>query len=144
VIFKQRLCFETTTSQQSIVIFLCFTVKPEPVSGKLRTSDLDQDSVTLSWQPPLSDGGSPITKYAIEYRDSTSPTWKPMGDVPKSTTTYRVKDLVEGTEYDFRIFAENAVGRSTPVETDKSVKPMRELGMALWEFVDSIFPQSFI
>jgi len=67
-----------------------------------------------------------------------------MGDVPKSTTTYRVKDLVEGTEYDFRIFAENAVGRSTPVETDKSVKPMRELGMALWEVEDSIFPQPVI
>lgn len=82
----------------------------------------------LSWQPPLSDGGSPLTKYIIEARDSTTGTWKQVAEAPRASTSYQVKDLVEGTEYYFRIMAENSVGRSKPVETESPVKPEKELG----------------
>jgi titin len=102
--------------------------KPDAISGKLRTSDLGQDSVKLSWQTPLDDGGSPITRYILESRDTGSRDWKPLTDLPAKNLEYVVKDLVEGEEYEFRIMAENSVGRSKPVETESPVKPYRDLG----------------
>jgi titin len=82
----------------------------------------------LSWQPPLDDGGSPITRYILESRDTGSRDWKPLTDLPAKNNEYVVKDLVEGEEYEFRIMAENSVGRSKPVEIDSPVKPYRDLG----------------
>ncbi len=33
---------------------------------------------TISWEPPVSDGGSPITSYIIELRDRTAVKWSPV------------------------------------------------------------------
>lgn len=109
-------------------MFVYITAKPDAINGKLHTSDLGQDSVTLSWSPPLDDGGSPITRYILESRDTGSRDWKPLAEVPARSNEYRVKDLVEGEEYRFRIMAENNVGRSKPVDTETAIKPYRELG----------------
>jgi hypothetical protein len=44
-----------------------FTVPDAP--GRPRIADSDQSSVTISWERPLSDGGSRIQGYRVEYRD---------------------------------------------------------------------------
>lgn len=122
--------FISVSTTNILIHYFIFSIaKPDAISGKLRTSNLGQDSVTLSWQPPLNDGGSPITRYVLESRDTGSKDWKPLTDVPAKNNEYIVKDLVEGEEYDFRIMAENSVGRSKPVQTDAPVKPYRDLGM---------------
>ena len=86
------------------------------------------DSVKLSWLPPMDDGGSPITRYVIELREQGSGDWNTLIELPKSVNEFVVKDLVEGEEYNFRISAENSVGRGKPVEADTTVKPERKPG----------------
>lgn len=44
--------------------------KPSPPQGPLEASDITPDTCTLSWKPPLDDGGSPITNYVVEKMDN--------------------------------------------------------------------------
>lgn len=45
-------------------------VSDEPSKpGKPEITDYDNESVTLKWTAPKSDGGAPIEKYIIEKKD---------------------------------------------------------------------------
>ena len=83
----------------------------------------------MSWLPPMDDGGSPITRYVLESRDQGSRDWKILAELPKAVNEFTVKDLVEGEEYNFRISAENSVGRGKPVDADMTVRPERKPGL---------------
>ena len=61
--------------------------------------------VTLSWNAPSDDGGSPITNY--EYEVDASGNWVSTNSATTSTT---VPSLTNGTQYSFRVRAVNAVG----------------------------------
>jgi len=41
--------------------------KPHPPSGEIAISDLGEDSVTLSWSPPIDDE-LPVDEYVIEVK----------------------------------------------------------------------------
>ena len=100
-------------------------------AGKVRASSLNPDSVTLSWQPPVDDGGSPIKKYVIESRNKKTGEWIPIADCSPKTTTKRIADLVEGEDYDFRVSAENEVGQGKPNTLAETVTPCRPIGNML-------------
>lgn len=72
--------------------------------------ELGADYVDLSWSPPESDGGSPITGYQLERLDISGRSWLPVNKEPISDTSYRVKELREGVQYEFRVRAHNAMG----------------------------------
>ena len=90
-------------------------------------SDITKDSVKLSWKPPSKDGGSEITGYVIEQRDTRRSTWAKSGSVDKDTTTFTASKLVEDNEYIFRVTAQNAEGDSKPLES-AAVKPTQPVG----------------
>ena len=50
----------------SCVIFIDVPGAP----GIPEVSDILADSMTVSWTPPTNDGGSPITGYTVEKRES--------------------------------------------------------------------------
>jgi len=43
--------------------------KPLPPQGPLDVSDITPETCSLSWRPPLDDGGSPVTNYVVEKLD---------------------------------------------------------------------------
>ena len=45
-------------------------------------------------------------------------TWSPLTTVKPDISSYCVQNLKEGTEYFFRVIAENAVGKSEPLDSD--------------------------
>jgi titin len=98
--------------------------KPESVE----ITDVQKSSVKLQWIPPTNDGGSPITGYLIEKRDMKRPTWTNAGKAPKDATEFVVDKLLEGTEYMFRVIAENKKGPSKPCETTAPVVPKSPYG----------------
>lgn len=79
----------------------------------------------LSWKPPTSDGGKPITSYVVEVRDARRSTWAPSGK-PKSTN-FMVEKLIEGNEYFFRVSAVNDEGQGQPLDTTEVTKPERTI-----------------
>ncbi len=96
------------------------TVEPgQP--GTPVTSDVTATSCTLNWTPPTDDGGSPITGYTIEKRDRFSPRWTKVNAVPVEETTFKVPGLNEGSEYEFRVIAENKAGLGKPSEASTPI-----------------------
>ena len=110
-----RFCF---------IIFLDVPDKPE---GPVEFSNITKDSVTLSWQPPTKDGGSPLTGYVIEKRDARRTQWVKAGSVDKDTTTFVASKLLEDNEYMFRVSAVNAEGESEPLESKDVAKPKQPI-----------------
>lgn len=110
-----------------LFFFLLLGVPSSPV-GPLEVSDIQRNSVTLKWQPPESDGGSPIKGYVIEKRDAKRATWVNAGQVNSATTEFVADRLQEGGEYLFRVIAENKVGSSKPLELDTAAVPKSPFG----------------
>ncbi|NXI20311.1 TITIN protein, partial [Irena cyanogastra] len=79
-------------------------------------------SVTLTWKPPLFDGGSKIMGYIIEKLAKGKERWERCNDYLVPLLTYTVKGLEEGKEYQFRVRAENAAGISEPSRITPFVK----------------------
>lgn len=81
----------------------------------------------MLWQPPRSDGGSPLLGYIIEMRARTRSTWIKIGETD-GKTFLAVTDLRDDNEYYFRIFAFNEEGTSPPLESVDPVKPHKKIG----------------
>ena len=85
--------------------------------------DISKDSAHIEWLPPLSDGGSPITNYRIEKRTVGTYRWDLVNPSERVTgTSYTVRGLLEETDYEFRVIAENKAGVSQPSPGSRSAK----------------------
>ena len=82
----------------------------------LRVSAVPGDGyVTLTWNEPSSDGGSPITGYEVGYRRTGR-----NGSYyirTTSATSTDIRGLVNGVDYEFFVRARNAHGSSSWTET---------------------------
>lgn len=89
--------------------------RPGPPQGPLQYTGTTQESVSLSWNRPVDDGGSDITNYIVEVSDYGTDNWRQTpGYCPR--TSYTAKGLTEGKKYVFRVRAENMYGVSEPLE----------------------------
>jgi len=71
------------------------------------------NSVSLSWDKPLSDGGGKIEGYVVEVKPKGGD-WTEATPLPVKGTECTVPNLKEGEEYQFRVKAVNAAGPGTP------------------------------
>lgn len=76
----------------------------------LRISDITKTSISLAWQKPNYDGGSPITGYIIEKREGVSTRWFKANLTNVTDTRFTVTGLTQDETYEFRVMAKNAVG----------------------------------
>uniref|UniRef100_A0A4W6E0L8 Titin n=1 Tax=Lates calcarifer TaxID=8187 RepID=A0A4W6E0L8_LATCA len=83
----------------------------------LMVKDIKRESVTLTWEPPLIDGGARIKNYLVEKRESTRKVYSNV-DNKCTKTSYRITGLTEGTIYYFRVLAENEFGMGLAAETE--------------------------
>lgn len=93
--------------------------KPSRPLGPLDISDITPENCTLSWRPPMDDGGSPITNYIVEKLD-TAGIWTKISSFVRSTH-YDVIGLEPNRKYNFRVRAENQYGVSEPLEADEPI-----------------------
>lgn len=77
----------------------------------MKTAKVFADRIKLRWEPPLADGGSEITNYIIEKRETSRPNWALVtANISGHSTDCSVERLIEGHEYQFRVSAENQYG----------------------------------
>lgn len=81
-----------------------------PLAPVLNTATPSATQVALAWTAPSSDGGSAITDYTVEYRISPAGSWNTFAHTASTATSRTVTGLTNGTAYDFRVSAVNAVG----------------------------------
>lgn len=94
-------------------------------------TDVTESSCTVYWAPPVSDGGSPVTGYYVERYSDVSPRWLRVNRAPVSELTLLIPDLVKGTDYIFRVIAENKKGESQPSEPSEHIEAKNPYGMLL-------------
>uniref|UniRef100_A0A8C6X0A7 Titin n=1 Tax=Naja naja TaxID=35670 RepID=A0A8C6X0A7_NAJNA len=102
----------TATEHLSIIVL----EKPGPPQGPVRFDEVSSNFVVLSWEPPAYTGGCQISNYIVEKRDTTTTVWH-MVSAMVARTTIKVAKLKTGTEYQFRISAENRYGKSTALDS---------------------------
>ena len=73
--------------------------------------------MTVVWDAPESDGGSPITSYTVQRRDARRESYQDVAQPDAATLSAVAKKLIEGNSYYFRVTATNDVGESLPAET---------------------------
>ena len=67
-------------------------------------------SVTLAWAAPSSDGGSAITDYVVQYSSDSGSNWTTVADGTSASPGLTITGLTNGTAYQFRAAAVNAIG----------------------------------
>lgn len=107
---------------------------PSAPVGPIKVLQVTRDSATIQWEPPTSDGGTPVTNYLVEKREGTRRMYMHIGKTDADRTKITVSGLREDTEYHFKVMAENKVGVSPGLETDKPVVPKKKYGRLFGTF----------
>ena len=90
---------------------------------ELTIADLMSNSVVLTWQPPMNDGGSKISQYVVERRHLPDGRWLRCNYNTINETIYTVTGLTPSDTYEFRVIAKNTMGTiGTPSEPTEPVK----------------------
>lgn len=76
--------------------------------------------VTVTWTAPVSNGGTAISGYDVEWSTDGSQ-WS--GPQATTVTSATVNGLTNGVGYSFRVSAKNAVGTGSPSTPSASVAP---------------------
>ncbi|KAI8488689.1 Titin-like, partial [Branchiostoma belcheri] len=118
------LNLENLAGSQSAEFKMKVVGKPTAPQMPIEFDDVQPDSVTLSWKPPDSDGGSEVTNYIIEKSDNRGATWVYVSSGVKRTIC-KVGKLVRNKEYSFRISAENRFGVGPPIYSTSVGKLVR-------------------
>ena len=78
-----------------------------PTAPRAPTATPGNETVTLAWLRPSSNGGSTVDKYRVQ-RAVAGGSWKTIAS--PTARSYTTKALANGTRYNFRIRAHNATG----------------------------------
>lgn len=84
----------------------------------------------LQWSPPSTDGGSPLTTYVLERRLQGATRWSKVTKqtIGPETIQMVVEELIEGSEYEFRVIACNKVGPSEPSAPSRMILAKNPFG----------------
>ena len=91
---------------------------PYNVPGKPNPPQIEEnrkDYITVNWAPPKENGGATIEGYWLEVKDTDNIRWRkvqraPITKPPMAKCDYKMSDVIEGLEYQFRVSAVNAAG----------------------------------
>lgn len=101
-------------------------------------TDITDKSAQLSWKPPESDGGKPITGYIVQFRETRRSTWTTFKEVTADETSVTLTGLVADSEYIAQVIAVNKEGQS-PGLTSESIRPQKVLSEFGVIFVQCFF-----
>ena len=94
----------------------CNVAGPPLAPRNLTAVEVYADRCTLKWQPPEFDGGAPISGYFIERKAPYNNKWVKVNKSPITELTADQLDLDDGTQYQYRVIAQNEAGLSEPSE----------------------------
>ncbi|KAI4788999.1 hypothetical protein KUCAC02_035501 [Chaenocephalus aceratus] len=116
---KYTLTAENASGVKSVFISVRVLDSPGPPANFM-VKEITKNSVTLTWEPPVLDGGSKVKHYLVEKRESTRKVYSTITTCNKMT--WKVEPLPEGGIFFFRVLAENEYGVGLPAKTIEPVK----------------------
>ena len=89
---------------------------------------MSKDYAVVTWEAPVSDGGSPLIGYKLEKKDAKKTNFVKVSNTDAKTFEAKISKLVEGNDYIFQVYAENDLDMSEPAAT-APVKAKLPFGM---------------
>uniref|UniRef100_A0A3P8STH1 Titin n=1 Tax=Amphiprion percula TaxID=161767 RepID=A0A3P8STH1_AMPPE len=86
------------------------------------------NAISIKWDVPYADGGSKVTGYWIEKKERNTILWVRENKLPCLECHYKVSNLIEGLEYQFRVYAMNLAGLSKASEASRPVVALNPVG----------------
>ena len=112
---------ETLTSEATGAVAATVSSAPQSITV---TSGSQIQELDVAWQAPSSDGGSDVTGYKVQWKESAD-SWDTEADVSEATvtgTTHTITGLTGGVEYVVRVIATNVAGDG-PASTEARATP---------------------
>uniref|UniRef100_A0A8C9EY58 Titin n=1 Tax=Pavo cristatus TaxID=9049 RepID=A0A8C9EY58_PAVCR len=106
-------------TSESVVANYPFKVPGPP--GTPQVIAVTKETMTISWNEPVTDGGSPILGYHIERKERNSILWQTVSKTLVSGNIFKSTGLSDGIAYEFRVIAENMAGKSRPSKPSEPV-----------------------
>ena len=127
-IIKVKVSFtDDGDNQESLIseatVAVAATVPSAPQSLTVARGSQIQE-LDVSWQAPSSNGGSNVTGYKVQWKESAG-SWDTETDVSEATvtgTTHTITNLTGGVEYAVRVIATNVAGDG-PASTEARATP---------------------
>jgi len=94
-----------------------------PATPRALTAIPGASGIDLAWEPPTSDGGSPITGYRIERSTANTAFAVLVADTANTDTFYRDTTAALGQSYQYRVTALNAAGAGAVSNVAAAVRP---------------------
>lgn len=121
---------------------LSLEVSAEPVTVSIPTPPqnltafVSDNGILLKFNPPASDGGSPVTQYVI-YKGESPSTMLAFVTLSANDTSYLDKsnDLIPGQAYYYYVVAVNSVGTSNPSSTITAIAPKSLPQVPIWKYL---------
>ena len=127
----------------------------------LAIESVGNDWIELTWQPPIRDGGSPITGYVIERRTPANYKWHVSKTDPKMSICSKCADFqgatepIEGTKtrlhplhtghkYEFRVRAQNLAGLGEPSNSTKETEIREPIVGEKPRFIQELEPTTVV
>lgn len=93
------------------------------------------NAISIKWDVPYADGGSKVTGYWIEKKERNTILWVRENKLPCLECHYKVSSLIEGLEYQFRVYAMNIAGLSKASEASRPVLALNPVGEETFGFI---------
>ncbi len=122
--FQRSFSFQLLVVSVKMFFFAAVPSQPSPPEPV----DMDTTWVTLKWDPPERDGGSPILGYHVEFREPAGHKWILANPHMCKEPRFTVDSLRDRGEYEFRVVAKNAAGLSKPSLTSGIIKLQPKYG----------------
>lgn len=137
-----ELLLENKVGKKKAQIKVKVIGRPSAPEGPMIFEEIQANSVKVSWKPPTNDGGSDILGYIVERREAARNAWYTV-DSRVTETQLIVKGLKEGTEYHFKVTAENSFGISGSLKSEEPLVPKTPL-CKYYIFVQSLKNYSYL
>jgi len=85
-----------------------------PSAPRFLSGSVGFESVTLSWNSPLSNGGRSVTEYRVEKSEDSGATWSQVTTTTWTRRYVTINPLTGGVPLQFRVIAVNSVGGGAP------------------------------
>ena len=94
---------------------------PKPPLNLAASGDAT-NGVTLTWDAPNYDGGSPVSYYGVYYKKSTDSSWTWYNNTSDNSVNFNVPSQIKrGVSYDFKVSAINIFGEGSGATTSFTV-----------------------